>query len=81
MIELVERNGEPEALILPFDAAMAQQGDDGWLQWHVGECVPIPGWLYALLCLCWPLLRRLYVRSLDGHVTDWPACLAKHGGK
>ena len=76
-----------EIVIRPFDNRMAPDG--AWLQWVEEECMVIKPWLYCLLGLSWPLLRRVYTKPLRGQHTEynifqffritknkWPARLA-----
>ena len=75
MVEYVDREFEGDAwkevLILPFSRDMSQVRDDGWLQWDESELIVIPGWVYCLLGIAWPLLRLVYRRPLLGQKTDY----------
>ncbi len=68
VIEEQIRNGR-EVVILPFDAKMAPVKENGWIQWAPDEMWKVPGCLYAVLCLAWPLLRRIYPKPLAGQRT------------
>ena len=59
-----------EYIILPFDSSMAMESDDGWLQWHEEECIVIPKFVYCLLGLLWPIIRRIYNKPLKGQITQ-----------
>lgn len=59
-----------EVVVLPFDRHMAPTKECGWIQWCPTECIIISGWLYGLLALTWPLVKRLYRKPLDGRITD-----------
>lgn len=59
-----------ELVVRPFDSRMLRAGD-GSLQWadDYEECILIPGYVYWLLGLAWPILFRLYTRKLIGQRT------------
>lgn len=59
-----------EVVVQPFDRDMAPIKSDGYIQWCPSECRLIPGWLFGILVLTWPIIKHLYRRPLKGQSTD-----------
>ena len=60
----------PEVVVQPFDKDMAPVKESGRIQWCPTECIVIPNWLFSILVLTWPLVKRLYIKPLTGQTTD-----------